>query len=191
MNDRSAMAPAPREAYITSMETFPEYCVRNAASLVVTVCVLALGAALVAQYIFDLQPCQLCVYQRWAYVAAGMAGFVALAVFRTPARAAGRATLVGLAALAFAAGAATAGFHVGVEQGWWPGSAACVGAAGTPDSIDQVRQQLMAAPVVRCDEIAWALFGVSMAGWNFLASVVFAAASLFAAARLLGPGETT
>ena len=68
------MAPAPWEAYITSMETFPEFCLRNAASLVVTVCVLALGAALLAQYVFDLAPCQLCVYQRWAYVAAGLAG---------------------------------------------------------------------------------------------------------------------
>ena len=186
----ATLSMVTRSMVIPSMVTFPEYCVRNAASLVVTVCVLALGAALVAQHVFDLQPCQLCVYQRWAYVAAGLAGFVALAVFRTPARAAGRATLVGLAALAFAAGAATAGFHVGVEQGWWPGSAACVGAAGTPDSVDQLRQQLMAAPVVRCDEVAWALFGVSMAGWNFLASVVFAAASLYAATRLLGPGET-
>ena len=184
------MAPAAREAYITSMETFAEYCVRNAASLVVTVAVLALGAALLSQYAFDLQPCVLCVYQRWAYVAAGIAGFVALAVFRRSARTAGRAALVGLAGLAFAAGAATAGYHVGVEQGWWQGSAACVGAAGTPDSIDALRQQLMAAPAVRCDEVAWALFGVSMAGWNFLASVVFAAASLYAAARQLGQGET-
>ena len=26
------------------------------------------------------------------------------------------------------------------------------------------------APVVRCDEVAWSLFGISMAGWNAILS---------------------
>ena len=187
MKPRSAIAPAPVGRYISAMATITEFGLRNAAWLVVAVSVLALGAALVAQYVFELAPCQLCLYQRWAYVAAGLFGCAALAIFRTPGRTVGRAALIGLAALGFAAGAATAGFHVGVEQGWWSGTEACVGAAGTPNSLDALRQQLMAAPVVRCDEVAWGLFGVSMAGWNFLASATFAAASLYAASRLIGP----
>ena len=182
------MAPAPDRTYISIMAAIMQFGIRNAAALVVAVSVVALCAALVAQYVFDLRPCVLCVYQRWAYVAAGLAGLAALTIFRAPGRGRSHAALIGLAALAFAAGAAIAGFHVGVEQGWWQGSAACVGAAGTPSSIDALRQQLMAAPAVRCDEVAWALFGISMAGWNVLASVAFAAASRHAAARLIGPG---
>ena len=32
----------------------------------------------------------------------------------------------------------------------------------------------MAAPLVRCDEVAWSLFGISMAGYNFMLSVAMA-----------------
>jgi disulfide bond formation protein DsbB len=31
------------------------------------------------------------------------------------------------------------------------------------------------APVVRCDEISWQLFGISMAGWNAICSAILAA----------------
>ena len=29
----------------------------------------------------------------------------------------------------------------------------------------------MAAPLVRCDDVQWSLFGISMAGWNAILSV--------------------
>ncbi|MEL7133890.1 MAG: disulfide bond formation protein B, partial [Pseudomonadota bacterium] len=34
--------------------------------------------------------------------------------------------------------------------------------------------QIMAAPLIRCDEIAWQLAGISMAGWNMILSLVLA-----------------
>ena len=39
---------------------------------------------------------------------------------------------------------------------------------------------LLAAPVVRCDEIAWSFAGLSMAGWNALASLAFAGLGVLA-----------
>ena len=42
--------------------------------------------------------------------------------------------------------------------------------------------QIMSAPLVRCDDIPWEMFGLSMAGWN--AVISFGLAALwFAAAR--------
>ena len=38
----------------------------------------------------------------------------------------------------------------------------------------------MAQAVVRCDEIAWSLFGISMAGYNFLISLALAVFALAA-----------
>jgi disulfide bond formation protein DsbB len=41
----------------------------------------------------------------------------------------------------------------------------------------------MNAPVVRCDDIPWDLFGISMAGWNMIISLGFVALWLAALRR--------
>jgi disulfide bond formation protein DsbB len=40
--------------------------------------------------------------------------------------------------------------------------------------------RILAAPVVRCDEVAWEMLGLSMASWNALASFALAAVWLVA-----------
>jgi len=80
-------------------------------------------------------------------------------------------TVVALASLAILAGAVVAGFHVGVEQQWWPGLASCGGVSEMPMTVEALKQQIMNAPVVRCDEVAWSLMGISMAGYNTLLSL--------------------
>jgi disulfide bond formation protein DsbB len=35
--------------------------------------------------------------------------------------------------------------------------------------------QILAAPLVRCDDIAWQMAGISMAGWNAIVSLVLMA----------------
>jgi disulfide bond formation protein DsbB len=80
-----------------------------------------------------------------------------------------------------AAGAAVAAYHVGVEQHWVAAPAACTGIASgaAAGSVEELKRRIMEQQVVRCDEIAWSLFGISMAGRNFLASVVLAASTSF------------
>jgi len=53
----------------------------------------------------------------------------------------------------------------------WAGSEGCVGPSGAPQTLAALRAQIMATPVTRCDEIAFSLFGVSMAGYNVLFSL--------------------
>lgn len=136
-------------------------------------------AALFFQYVVGLQPCVLCIWQRWPYVAVLALGLVALAVGRN-ARA--RAALVGLMGVALVVGAGVAVFHVGVEQHWWTGTSGC-GVTGSADSLEALRAQVLAAPVTRCDEIAWSLLGVSMAGWNALIAAGLGVAAFAFAAR--------
>jgi len=138
-----------------------------------------LGGAFAFQYLGGLAPCVLCLYQRWPHAAAILLGLIALALSaRNPAAA---RWLTGLAGLALLTSAGIGLFHVGVEQLWWEGTAEC-GTTGTPDSLEALKQQLMAQPVVRCTDIAWQMFGISMAGYNFLLS---AAAGLLAIALSL------
>ena len=132
-------------------------------------------AALAFQYIGELPPCDLCIWQRWPHLAAVVIGATALAL---PGRA--------LPLLGAAAALTTAGFglyHTGVERGWWEGPSTCTSGSVSGLSPDQLMEQIMAAPLVRCDEVAWELFGLSMASWNALAALGLAAIWLAAARR--------
>lgn len=137
-----------------------------------------LAGALFFQYGMGLAPCPLCIWQRSAYAPPILLGLAAL-VLPHLAR-----PLVLLAGLAFLVGAGIAGFHVGVELGWWEGFAECSGATGGATSLEELKKQLMSAPLIRCDEVAWSFLGISMAGWNMIAQVGFAAACLQMARRM-------
>lgn len=90
-------------------------------------------------------------------------------------------------ALALVAGAGIAAYHVGVEQKWWLGTDACAALSGLgAKTVEELREVLLRTPVARCDEVSWSMFGVSMAGYNFLVSLVLAAASLWLAWALSG-----
>ncbi len=153
-------------------------------ALIVALSLSALAAALASQYWGGLQPCVLCIYQRYAYLGAVGFGLLGLAAGARPEA---RRWALALAGLAFLSGAGIALFHVGVEQYWWRGTAGCHAPAFDPDaSIADLRKQLLETPFVPCDVIPWSLFGISMAGYNVLASLGLAAASLWAALKITG-----
>lgn len=154
---------------------------RAAPALLALACVGALATALASQYWGGLYPCILCIYQRYAYGAA--LAFATLA-FVAAGHATARRLLLILIGLAFAAGAAVAVFHVGVEQGWWQGTAACYAPQLPANATaEQLREILLNRPFAPCDLVPWELFGISMAGFNVLASVLLAALSFLAAFR--------
>ena len=126
-----------------------------------------LGGAFAFQYIGGLAPCVLCLYQRYPHAAAIVLGLLGLALAR---RAPGvMRWLCVLGGLALLTSAGIGFFHVGVEHLWWEGTAEC-GATSMPDSLEALKAQLMNQPIVRCTDIAWEMFGISMAGYNFLLS---------------------
>ena len=122
----------------------------------------------------------MCYWQRYAYWAA-----IALGIFAIlqPARTTRRNAALWLLGLAFLAVAGIALFHVGVEQKWWQGLATCTGqirAGMTPEELEQAIQN---APIVRCDEPAWTMFGISMAGYNLAYALLLAIFTLGGALR--------
>jgi disulfide bond formation protein DsbB len=130
-----------------------------------------LGGALAFQYVGGLAPCEMCMWQRWALVAA--LGLALLGWVMGHARA-----VLMLSALAVLVGAGIGGFHVGVEQHWWKGITECAAPMASGSSAE-IMGQIMAQPLVRCDAIAWSLFGISMAGWNFLISTLIGGTALW------------
>ena len=154
---------------------------RNALMFTLLAALSALGSAFTAQYVFDLWPCVLCLYQRWPYAAVILIALIGLIVGKNI----GPGYFLLLCAVGFATTAAIGGFHVGVEQGWWVGTAECVGDTSKAMSVQELKAQIMSAPVVRCDDIAWSLFGISMAGYNLIAASIFSAFSLIAGVKSL------
>ena len=136
---------------------------RNAAyALALIVPAALMGGALVSQYVFGLYPCQMCWWQRYPHIAA-----IVLAVLALTMKGKGAGDLaVTLAAIAVGISGLIGGFHAGVEYGWWEGVTACSTVAGGGNPLDAI----MNAPVVRCDVAPWDLFGISLAGFNFLIS---------------------
>jgi disulfide bond formation protein DsbB len=153
---------------------------RRAPLLILIASAAVVGGALLFQYVGGLAPCELCLYQRWPYYGAIVVTLIALFLGREGFTVA----VLSLCAGGFVMGAALAFYHVGVEQHWFAGPSACSGdsfPAGA--SIAELRAALLARQPVRCDEPQWSLMGVSLAGWNLLASLALALFSLAALHR--------
>ena len=136
-----------------------------------------LGAAHAFESFGHLPPCELCLHQRevyWVALAVGLAGFGLGRALKNP-------LLVNLASLLlgviFLFGAVLAAYHAGVEWKWWPGPQSCTG--GGAVSADALAGLLKGDRIARpsCDQAAWRMLGVSMAGWNALVSLALAGIS--------------
>jgi disulfide bond formation protein DsbB len=141
---------------------------RGFSACVLVASTVVLGAALASQYWGGLTPCELCLVQRWPWGAAIVISFVATMVGSRPAL----PWVALLLAMVFLVSIGLALYHFGVEQHWFVGPTACSGAATAADTVEALKAQILRQQPVRCDEPAWALWGVSLAGWNLLASVV-------------------
>lgn len=157
---------------------------RRAALLLLAGAALPLLVAFGAQHLGGLAPCELCIWQRWAYGGVIAAALLALLAARAPKAAALLLAIGGGAALA---GGGIAIFHVGVEQHWWQGLTGCSGSAFSGDmTVEEFEAAILAAPSVRCDEIAWSFAGISMAGYNALYAAALAIFAFLLAGRIGG-----
>lgn len=147
--------------------------------------VVASAALLAGAHLFEAfgyAPCTLCLDQReahWTALAVAAAGLVAHFLFKSPLAA---AAAVGATALVYAVSAGLAFFHAGVEFHYWPGPASCAGASSGATDVDDLTKALaQGAHGPACEEAAWRLLGVSMAGYNLIFSAGLFALTLMAA----------
>jgi disulfide bond formation protein DsbB len=132
------------------------------------------GGALGSQFIGGLQPCELCLMERWPYYAAVLVAALGFSIREHGPR----RVAMWLLALLFAASIGLAAYHVGVEQHWITGPTACTGGIGGASSPDQLLKMLQGRQPVQCDVVQWSFHGVSLAGLNLIASVFLFAFSL-------------
>ena len=135
---------------------------------------LASGAMLATAHAFQrfggLQPCPLCLDQRnwhWAVVGVSALSFGVLRFKHGLAR-----WIAALVGLVFVGSMGMGLYHVAVEQHWV--AATCDARIDTNNLAFDLDAPLI---VPKCDEIAWQMFGISMAGYNAIVSGLLALVS--------------
>jgi disulfide bond formation protein DsbB len=135
-----------------------------AITAIIGVPVFAIVFALVAQYGFGLKPCILCIYQRIVFgVAIVLGSLFFISKYRK--------TIIILMILTYGVNGLLAFFHVGVENKWWKGTDEC-GATITAKTVDELRTQIINAPVVRCEDKTVIIFGITFTQLNLILSLI-------------------
>jgi len=126
-----------------------------------------LGGAFGSEYFGGLYPCEMCWWQRYAHM--GALALAALA-FTAPAETGRSRAFMLLAALAITVSGAIGVYHTGVEAGIFQGFTQCTALASGATTADLLNQ-IIHAPLIRCDQVQFRFLGVSMAGWNAILSL--------------------
>ncbi|MCX7338605.1 MAG: disulfide bond formation protein B [Alphaproteobacteria bacterium] len=133
-------------------------------------CMASLLVAYMAEHKYGIKPCALCVYMQYLFCGLGFVSLVNFLWTRSPITGLQGIIIAGMLALSF--------YHVGVENHWWRGPASCTGNVLDSAKMDQLsnqekltymRQNIQRAPIVRCDQVNWRIFGISATIWNTLA----------------------
>ena len=151
---------------------------RLARLLALAIPVCALGGAYISQYVFGLYPCEMCWWQRYPHFAA--VPLALLGFFVAP-----RPLWTALAGFAILTSGLIGGYHAGVEYDWWEGLSSC--SSFSTGSGGNALDSIMDAPIVRCDDAAWTLGGISLAGFNFIFSTAGAILILLLVGRKTKP----
>jgi len=143
--------------------------------IVLAASIATLGGAFFFQYALGYAPCHLCLIERIPYYFAIGAALCAGILSREANLGVWPVVLLGLCALAFGIDAGISAYHAGVEYKWWPGPSSCTGGGLVSNSLENLQTELQSGMrTPQCDKAAWTLFGISLAGFNFLISLALA-----------------
>lgn len=152
----------------------------KARAIAVAVPAALLAGAYGSEIFGGLYPCEMCWWQRYAHFAGLGLALVSLLLRKAPDR--GR-SFVWLAALAILASGAIGAYHAGVEAKVFEGFTTCTSTGTAGLSAEDMLKEIMAKPIVRCDDIQFSFLGISMAGWNAILSILAALTILWLSLR--------
>lgn len=131
-----------------------------------------LAFALVAQYGFGLPPCHFCLLQRYPYLFVAACG-VALVFWPSQ-----RYVLTVFAVLGWLTTGGIGLYHTAIEERWITYEGSCVSHSQAATTLNDIRSQIMASPIVTCEQPLGTFLGLSMASWNSISILGWIALTL-------------
>jgi disulfide bond formation protein DsbB len=150
--------------------------------IAIAISVLMLAAVHALERFGGYPACPLCLRQREVYWALIFMGLTGLGIWRFAPKQRFLVALNVLIGLVFGVGAVVAFYHSGVEWGWFPPPTGCSASDAPFDPMAEI-DLTQKFDLALCTSAPFRILGLSLAGWNGVASVVFALTS-FAAAWL-------
>ena len=130
---------------------------------------VAISSALIAEYIFYLEPCSMCLKQRHPYYFILIIFILFVVIHTFP-----RIWFYLGVQLASIYGLFYSIWHVGIEQKILQGPASCLGGLITSTSAENLKEQIMSKSIINCEDVIWSFFGFSAATINiFLLFYIF------------------
>ena len=124
---------------------------------------IALASALIAEFYFNLAPCEMCLKQRDPYYII-ILGFIFISILRWQTRIwfyLG-VQLISIYGLFYSL------WHVGIENQFLPGPSGCSSRLNITNNVSSLKEQILSKPVINCEDIAWSILGLSAATINSL-----------------------
>ena len=141
--------------------------IRNWSNLLFVISFISISSALVAEYFFNLQPCELCLKQRQPYYL-----ILICLVFIFLLKNLNKIWLYVVIQFASVYGLFYSVWHVGVENKILKGPAGCSAMLTSSKSASDLKEQILSKQVISCDEVIWSFFGISAASINTLVLLV-------------------
>jgi len=137
--------------------------------LISVLSIFALGSAFIAEYYFNLAPCEMCLKQRNPYYII-IAGSIIIAILRWQQRI---WFYLGVQIMSIY-GLFYSFWHVGIENNFLPGPESCSSGLNITNNTSSLKDQILSKPIINCADVAWSIFGLSAATINsFLLILIF------------------
>lgn len=144
---------------------------KNANRIIFLIFFLSLTTAFVAEFVYQIKPCSLCLYLRYNYGAVIVVSFFILVLRKS--------RILDLIRIVFILSAlGLSFFHVGVEQKWWRPLESCALSSPldglhhqnlTPqEQVTFIQQNIQNFRMAPCDQVNWRIFDISVTIWNTL-----------------------
>ena len=136
---------------------------KNWNTLILITSIISIFTVLIAEFVFNLQPCELCLKQRHPYY---FIIFISLLIYLVPVS----YKFLGYLLIQLSAiyGLFYAIWHVGVENNLLNGPSGCSASLDISENVSDLKQQILSKQVISCDEVIWSIFGFSAASINTL-----------------------
>jgi len=130
---------------------------------------IAISSALIAEYIFNLEPCSMCLKQRHPYYFILIIFILFSVTHKFP-----RIWFYLGVQLASVYGLFYSIWHVGIEQKILSGPASCSGGLSISESVENLKEQIIGKAIINCEDVVWGFLGISAATINtFLLLLIF------------------